>query len=160
MAVVLVHQGAGLTKENYEESVRRVTGGKSTLESPADWPVEGLLAHAAGEAPGGFRVVDVWESEEAARRFGERSFRFYARWASRPNRRCTRLTRSFRPSRLHSWFGHEVATSAVRPPRAGFGAAGIRPRDPRFRGELQHRALEPEQLLLPLEPAAVADEAA
>ena len=71
MAVVLVHQGAGLTKENYEESVRRVTGGKSTLESPADWPVEGLLAHAAGEAPGGFRVVDVWESEEAARRFGE-----------------------------------------------------------------------------------------
>ena len=71
MAVVLVHQGTGLTKENYEESVRRVTGGKSTLESPADWPVEGLLAHAAGEAPGGFRVVDVWESEEAARRFGE-----------------------------------------------------------------------------------------
>jgi len=37
----------------------------------ADWPVEGLLVHAAGNAPGGFRVVDVWESEEAARRFGE-----------------------------------------------------------------------------------------
>ena len=71
MPVVLVHQGAGLTKESYEESVRRVTGGKSTLESPADWPVEGLLAHVAGDAPGGFRVVDVWESEEAAGRFGE-----------------------------------------------------------------------------------------
>ena len=70
MAVVLVHQGAGLTKETYEETVRRVTG-KSTMESAADWPVEGLLAHAAGEAPGGFRVVDVWESEEAAGRFGE-----------------------------------------------------------------------------------------
>ena len=71
MPVVLIHQGAGLTRETYEETVRRVTSGKSTLESPADWPVDGLLAHAAGEAPGGFRVVDVWESEEAAGRFGE-----------------------------------------------------------------------------------------
>ena len=71
MAVVLVHQGEGITRENYEETVRRLTGGKSRLESPADWPVEGLLVHAAGEAPGGFRIVDVWESEEAARRFGE-----------------------------------------------------------------------------------------
>lgn len=70
MPVVLVHQGAGLTQESYEEAVRRVTGGK-TLDSPADWPVEGLLVHAAGEASGGFRVVDVWESEEAAGRFGE-----------------------------------------------------------------------------------------
>ena len=71
MAVVLVHQGAGVTRENYEETVRRVTGGKSRLESPADWPVEGLLVHSAGDAPGGFRVVDVWESEEAAQSFGE-----------------------------------------------------------------------------------------
>jgi hypothetical protein len=72
MAVVLVHQGASITQERYDEVVRRLTGGKSRLESPADWPVEGLLVHAAGEAPGGFRVVDVWESEEAAQRFGER----------------------------------------------------------------------------------------
>jgi len=39
--------------------------------SPADWPVEGLLAHIAGEGPNGFRVVDVWESEDAMRRFGD-----------------------------------------------------------------------------------------
>jgi hypothetical protein len=71
MAVVLVHQGQGVTRENYEETIRRLTGGKSRLESPSDWPVEGLLVHAAGEADGGFRIVDVWESEEAARRFGE-----------------------------------------------------------------------------------------
>ena len=70
MPVVLVHQGAGLTKESYEEVVRRLTGGKS-LGSPADWPVEGLLVHAAGEADGGFRVVDVWESEDAVQQFGE-----------------------------------------------------------------------------------------
>ena len=69
MPVVLVHQGEGLTKESYEEAVRRMTGGKG-LNGPSDWPVEGLLVHAAGEAPGGFRVVDVWESEEAAERFG------------------------------------------------------------------------------------------
>ena len=71
MPVVLVHQGAGLTKESYEETVRRVSGG-SALSSPSDWPVEGLLVHAPGEAEGGFRVVDVWESEEAAARFGEK----------------------------------------------------------------------------------------
>jgi hypothetical protein len=71
MAVVLVHQGQGLTRESYEEAVRRLTGGRARLESPADWPVEGLLVHAAGEAQGGFRVVDVWESEEAVQRFGE-----------------------------------------------------------------------------------------
>ena len=70
MPVVLVHQGRGLTKDSYEETVRRVTGGRG-LSSPADWPVEGLLIHAAGEAPDGFRVVDVWESEDAAGRFGE-----------------------------------------------------------------------------------------
>ena len=71
MAVVIVHQGAGLTRESYEETVRRVTGGKTRLESPADWPAEGLLVHTAGEAEGGFRIVDVWESEEAVQRFGE-----------------------------------------------------------------------------------------
>ncbi|HUG63982.1 MAG TPA: hypothetical protein VMK83_02075 [Gaiellaceae bacterium] len=70
MPVVLVHEGKGLTKQNYEEIVRRITGGKG-LTSPADWPAEGLLVHAAGEGPNGFRVVDVWESEEAAKRFGE-----------------------------------------------------------------------------------------
>ncbi len=72
MAVVLVHQGGGLTQESYEEAVKRVTGGKDRAESPEDWPVEGLLVHAAGEGGGGFRVVDVWESEEAAQRFGEK----------------------------------------------------------------------------------------
>jgi hypothetical protein len=72
MAVVLVHQGQGLTREKYEQVVRRLTDGKSRMESPGDWPVEGLLVHAAGESEGGFRVVDVWESEEAVRRFGEK----------------------------------------------------------------------------------------
>jgi hypothetical protein len=61
----------GVTQEQYEESVRKLTGGKTQLDSPADWPVEGLLAHIAGQRGGTFRVVDVWESEEAFGRFGE-----------------------------------------------------------------------------------------
>jgi hypothetical protein len=70
VAVVLVHEGPGLTRETYEAAVRRVSG-KDRVESPDDWPVEGLLSHAAGEGPNGFRVVDVWESEEAAMKFGD-----------------------------------------------------------------------------------------
>ncbi|HEX6701386.1 MAG TPA: hypothetical protein VF101_11705 [Gaiellaceae bacterium] len=63
MPVVLVHEG--LTQEQYEESVRRLTGGNERLESPADWPVPGLLAHIPGQGEKCFRVVDVWESQEA-----------------------------------------------------------------------------------------------
>jgi len=71
MPVVLVSQGPTFTQERYEEVVRRFTGGRSRMETPADWPVEGLLVHIAGEGEHGFRVVDVWESEEAGRRFGD-----------------------------------------------------------------------------------------
>jgi len=61
----------GITQEQYDESVRKLTRGKDRVESPADWPVEGLLAHVTGQGPNGFRVVDVWESDEAFERFGE-----------------------------------------------------------------------------------------
>ncbi|MEJ2862147.1 hypothetical protein [Actinomycetospora flava] len=50
--------------------MRRLTG-KSRMESADDWPVEGLLVHVTGEGEHGFRIVDVWESEEAAGRFFE-----------------------------------------------------------------------------------------
>jgi hypothetical protein len=69
--VVAVFQSPSLTQEQYEESVRKLTGGKSRVDSPADWPTAGLLAHISGQGQQGFRVVDVWESEEAFRRFGE-----------------------------------------------------------------------------------------
>jgi hypothetical protein len=59
------------TREQYEESVRRLRPGSEVLASPSDWPVEGLLVHVAGEGPKGFRVVDVWESDVALRRFGD-----------------------------------------------------------------------------------------
>jgi hypothetical protein len=71
MPVVVVHQGPSLTQDKYEEAVRRLTDGKNRLESLADWPAEGILFHTAGQGEDGFRVVDVWESEEAFGRFGE-----------------------------------------------------------------------------------------
>jgi hypothetical protein len=72
MPVVVVFQSPDFTQESYEQTVRRITDGKSRVESPADWPVEGLLAHVAGDSETGFRVVDVWASEEAFGRFGEK----------------------------------------------------------------------------------------
>ena len=70
MAIIAVFDGPTLTRKNYEKSIRQLMG-KAKAESPSDWPVEGLLVHIAGETPNGFRVVDVWESEEAFKRFGE-----------------------------------------------------------------------------------------
>jgi hypothetical protein len=72
VTIVAVFQGPTLTQAKYEESVRRLTGGRTRMEKPADWPVEGLLVHVAGQGPNGFRVVDVWQSEETFRRFGEK----------------------------------------------------------------------------------------
>jgi len=66
-----VFEGPGFTQQSYEESVRKLTG-KNKMTSPSEWPVEGLLVHVAGQGPHGFRVVDVWASEDAFRRFGEK----------------------------------------------------------------------------------------
>ena len=68
MPVVADLRSPSLTQERYEESVgnhRR----QEPRQSPSDWPVEGLLAHVSGHGPN-FRVVDVWESEDAFGRFG------------------------------------------------------------------------------------------
>ena len=71
MPVVLVHQGPTLTQERYEKAVMKLTGDGRGLRTPADWPVDGLLVHTAGQGESGFRVIDVWESDGAAARFGE-----------------------------------------------------------------------------------------
>ena len=72
MPLVAVFQSPTLTQAKYEESVLKLTNGRSRMTTPADWPVPGLLAHVAGQGANGFRVVDVWESENAFRRFGEK----------------------------------------------------------------------------------------
>ena len=70
MPVVLIHQGPTVTAENYRATVQKMAG-KDKMESLSDWPVGGILSHAAGESPSGFRVVDVWESQEACDAFGQ-----------------------------------------------------------------------------------------
>jgi hypothetical protein len=65
-----VHETPTLTREKYEEVVRRLTNGKSHIETPSDLPFDGgLLVHVAGEGPNGFHVFDVFESEGAVERF-------------------------------------------------------------------------------------------
>ena len=71
MPVVLIHEGPTLTQDRYEAAVAKLLGDRRRLLTPADWPVDGLLMHAAGQGQAGFRVVDVWESEGAAQRFGD-----------------------------------------------------------------------------------------
>jgi len=69
MAVLMVHESPGGTEEQYKEVVSRLTDGKG-FNSLSDWPVEGILFHVAAPMDGGWRVIDIWESEEAFERFG------------------------------------------------------------------------------------------
>jgi hypothetical protein len=63
MFVVAVHRTPSLTRERYEEVVRRLTNGKSRFESPTDLPFDGLIVHVTGESSEGFCVVDVFDSQ-------------------------------------------------------------------------------------------------
>jgi hypothetical protein len=67
--ILAVHETPTLTRERYEQVVRRLTNGKSRIESSADLPFEGLVVHAAGEGPNGFYIFDVFESEAAVESF-------------------------------------------------------------------------------------------
>jgi hypothetical protein len=69
MPVLMVHDSPGGTQEQYDQVGARLTDGRG-LNSLSDWPADGILSHAAGPTENGFRVVDVWESEEAFQRFG------------------------------------------------------------------------------------------
>ena len=71
MPILGIHHVPSLTRERYEEVVRRLTNGKSRLESPSDVGVEGLLVHVAAQGDDGFWIFDVFESQEAADRFRE-----------------------------------------------------------------------------------------
>ena len=69
MLILAVHETPTLTRDRYEEVVRRLTNGKPRIEALSDLPFGGLLAHAAGEGPGGFYIFDVFESEDAVEGF-------------------------------------------------------------------------------------------
>lgn len=57
MAVTLVFNGVGVTQAQYEQVVNEV--------NPDGKVAPGVLFHVAGPSPDGWRVVEVWESQEA-----------------------------------------------------------------------------------------------
>jgi hypothetical protein len=59
MAIGALFEAAGFTQETYDAVVAAVGE-----EQPA-----GALLHIAGPIEGGWRVIEVWESEEAQRAF-------------------------------------------------------------------------------------------
>ena len=62
MTVALIIDLPGVTAEQYEAVTAEVTGD--------GWPAE-IIAHYAGPADGGWKVVDVWQSREAFDSFAE-----------------------------------------------------------------------------------------
>ena len=70
MAIGVIFEFPGATsRSKYEQSVKMLLRGRR--KKLADWPVKGVLAHIAGPMPGGWRVVDVWQSRAAFNRFGK-----------------------------------------------------------------------------------------
>jgi hypothetical protein len=67
MAVLVHNQGADWNQETYQTTFDRVMPDRTK-------PPVGLIAHfAAPLTGGGWQVIDVWESEDALRRFMEES---------------------------------------------------------------------------------------
>ncbi len=61
MAVAIVQDFVGGSQDRYDAVFRELGLDRQ--------PAEGLILHLAGPAEGGWRVIDVWESEEAFERF-------------------------------------------------------------------------------------------
>jgi hypothetical protein len=71
MPVVQVHEIAGMTREQYEQGMRELN---------LSGPPPGSHLHASGPMDGGWRIIEVWESEEAATAFyGSEPFRQMSR---------------------------------------------------------------------------------
>ena len=60
MAVVQIHELPGMTREQYEQGMRELN---------LSGPPPGSHLHASGPMEGGWRIVEVWASEEAANAF-------------------------------------------------------------------------------------------
>jgi len=71
VAIGVLFDFPGTTSDQYDEVCRDLNNGQP-LRALSDWPESGVVGHIAGPTPGGWRVVDVWESEEAFQRFGQK----------------------------------------------------------------------------------------
>lgn len=65
MAYAFVQTLTGMQDDDYDRIIEAVR------EACDGMPPDGLLLHVAGPAEGGYRYLDVWESEEAWSRFHE-----------------------------------------------------------------------------------------
>ena len=63
MAIAMMFDVPGATQQQYDQVTEKL---RQRGVTP---PVAGQLFHAAGPIDGGWRTVDVWESQEAADRF-------------------------------------------------------------------------------------------
>ena len=59
MAIAFLQEVPGMTQEQYDQVVETLRGKTA----------EGRIFHVAGPMEGGWRVVDVWESQEAVNKF-------------------------------------------------------------------------------------------
>ncbi|MEU7029797.1 hypothetical protein AB0A60_24345 [Streptomyces sp. NPDC046275] len=64
MAIIVTFDLPGAGPELYDAVIDRVTAGRG-FTTFADVHNPGLLSHAAGPVPGGFRVTEVWTDQEA-----------------------------------------------------------------------------------------------
>ena len=61
MPVAIIFEGEGVTQQQYNQTKDEV--------APNNQLPQGMKYHVAGPMPNGWRVVEVWESEEALQRF-------------------------------------------------------------------------------------------
>ncbi len=64
MAIAVLFEVPGATQEQYDEVVQK-------LEDAGEGMPAGRLYHVAGPTEHGWRVVDVWDSQEQFERFGQ-----------------------------------------------------------------------------------------
>ncbi|RLU89129.1 hypothetical protein CTZ27_22025 [Streptomyces griseocarneus] len=68
MAIVVTVTVPDAGAEAYAAVIDRLTDGKG-FTSLSDVPAAGLVAHVTGPVDGGWRVIDVWDSQEAYEAF-------------------------------------------------------------------------------------------
>jgi hypothetical protein len=78
MPIAFLFEARGVSAAEYDGLMERL--GRAEVSSPAP---DGFIAHLAGPTDGGWRALDVWESEEAAGAFYG-SERFQAMLADAP----------------------------------------------------------------------------
>ena len=75
MSILVRYTPASVTKEQYDESVRRM---EAAAKEIGDWPPDGFDLHVAFGTDGDIRVSEIWETREQWEEFGRRIMPFLA----------------------------------------------------------------------------------